>query len=157
MGRISEEAQNDVNYYADKIDDKHNIKSEYPRLTDIYSDVHGLITELLHSRAEVDAVFVCIEITFNEHHKYNFSLVSAPKDPARRAKAFAAISDDPSEVSYMNQMEPLSSQTMNIKHQVIDEITFVLKDANIGKNRRKKIIPMLISHILMGGGKLDPI
>ncbi len=151
MGRISEEVQNDVMYYAGKIDDKHNIKSEHPRLTDIYSYVHGSVVNLLHTRAEVDAVFACIEIALNEHHEYHFSLTSAPRDPARRSKKFTAILDDPDEISYMNQMEPLSSQTKNIKQQVTDDITFALKDADIGKNRRKIIVPMLISHILIGG------
>ncbi len=141
MGKISEEQKSDVTYYLNTLDEKYDYKYKLMYKFD----------DILNTRAEVDAVMFCIRTIEESYPNYNYSLVSAPRDPARRSKAFAAISDDPVEVEYMNQVEPLFSQTMIIKHQIIDDVTFILKDANIGKNRRKKIIPMLISNILMGG------
>ena len=141
MGRITEEQKADVKYYANR---KYEMDMR--------------IAGVCNTRKEVDAIIQCIEVIKEDYCKYQYAVHSAPRDPKRRAKQFTNILDSChtederlEELSYMKQMEPLSSQTMVIKDQIRDDITFILKSANIGKNRRKEIIPILLNNILLDG------
>jgi len=142
MGKISEEQKNDVTVYADA------------------KDVDLRIASVCNTREEIDAVIDCIKVIKDDKYKYEYAVHSAPKDPQRETKKFTEILDSCSteeerqmEWSYMEQVEPIHSKTMVIKNQIRADTTFILKSANIGMNRRREIIPILINNILLDGEK----
>ncbi len=142
MARIPEEQKLDATYYADT------------------KDVDLRIAYACNTREEIDAIIACIEMIQENKYKYEYAVHSAPRDPKRETKKFTEILDScttenerQEELSYMEQVEPISSQTMVIKNQIREDITFILKSANIGKNRRKEIIPILLNNILLDGEK----
>lgn len=141
MSRISEERRNEITVYASELSSKDPFYGWLP-----------LLAEICISIEEVDAAIKTYHHIIESHLiDLKYAKHIAPHDPKRKSAKFEAeLSECKDEgeidntISYMEQVEPIYSKVKIIKGDVIDDATFFLRNAGIGKKRINKIIPILM-------------
>lgn len=141
MSKISEERRNEITVYASVLSSKDPFYGWLP-----------LLAEICISIEEVDAAIKTYHHII-ESHLINLQYAKhiAPHDPKRKSAKFEAElaeckneGEIDNEISYMEQVEPIYSKVKIIKGDAIDDATFFLRNAGIGKKRINKMLPILM-------------
>lgn len=125
-----------------------------------YANKLGLrldVASLLRSQEEMDQVKMILDDIASHAHKYSYAIYAAPKNPKRTKEKFEKklkIAKDHQEkedlYTEMRELEPIRSEVMTIRDDLMNTAKMMLIDLSIGKKRIDKIMPLLYDELKYG-------
>lgn len=123
-----------------------------------YANSQGVrldLADICNTIEEVDAAKKADEIMKTYTSTYYMVKELAPHNPTRHKGRFRQLYDAAKNegeeellVSEWRSLSPLSSEVIPVKAEALDVAIGILKDANIGKNRIEKMIPLLTDTLM---------